>query len=100
MPGRAGASNSPGDMRVLGKMTPLCSPHLIDHCHCVRDAVAMPGDVLVGTNQHELVAIQLIRRLEPRYLERHGARLRRPLERVGAVRGAEVDQREALAERV
>src|SRR6516162_10940093 len=58
----------------------------------------MPGDVLVGTNQHELAAIEATGRFEPKNFERHATLARGLFEGTRALGCAEIEEREALAE--
>src|SRR5262245_31299238 len=78
----------------------LDSTHAIDHGRCIGDCVAVPGDVLVGTNQHELAAIEVSGRFELQNFERHVALARGFLEHARALARSEIEEREALAELV
>src|SRR5499427_8248661 len=58
----------------------------------------MPGDVLVGTNQRELAAIEATGRFEPQNFERHATLVRGFFEGTRALGRAEIEEREARAE--
>src|SRR5260370_29664458 len=60
--------------------------------------MAVPGGVLVGTNQHEFGAIEATRRFEPQNFERHAALARGFFEGACTLGRAEIEEREALAE--
>ena len=60
----------------------------------------MPGDVLVGTNQHELAAVKFLGRFQLQYLQRHAAHGGGGFERAGTFGRAEIDQGQPLAELV
>src|SRR5262249_61658927 len=76
--------------------------HAVDHCCGIIRRVSVPGDMLVGANQNEHRAIELIAgRGRPHDLEGQAARGGRTCEPVSACRPrTEIDQRESRPELV
>src|SRR5215467_410 len=93
-----------GEERKLSKFRfspdALRPAQAIDQRDRIGNRVAVPADVLVGTHQHELAAVEAGGRRGPQARERHAARTRGVLQRAGAVCRAEIEEREALAEAV